>query len=148
MEISYKGASMEDIDVLYEANIKLIKDYEDTSKIDLARVLMWVRNKIESNINQYNSVYYGDTKVGYFRLYKEDDKYELDDLYILEKYRGLGIGSSVLNHVDGICRYNGKDVFLYVFIKNKRATDLYLRHGYKIVENIRDSRYIMVKTFK
>lgn len=148
MDISYKDASIEDINVIYEANRKLIKDYEDISKIDLDKVLLWVRNKIKSNIGQYKSVYYENQKVGYFRLYEADNKYELDDLYIFEKYRGLGIGSIVLKYVDKLCIYNNKDIFLYVFIKNKRAVDLYLRNGYRVSQNIKDSRYIMTKKFK
>lgn len=148
MDISYKDASIEDINVIYEANRKLIKDYEDISKIDLDKVLLWVRNKIKRNIGQYKSVYYENQKVGYFRLYEADNKYELDDLYIFEKYRGLGIGSIVLKYVDKLCIYNNKDIFLYVFIKNKRAVDLYLRNGYRVSQNIKDSRYIMTKKFK
>ncbi len=45
-----------------------------------------------------------------------------------------------------VSKEKNKDIFLYVFVKNKGAVNLYLRNGYKIVENIHDSRYIMKKS--
>jgi hypothetical protein len=39
----------------------------------VSKVLGWVREKIESSIEQYVVIYADDRKVGYYHFYKNDD---------------------------------------------------------------------------
>jgi ribosomal protein S18 acetylase RimI-like enzyme len=55
-------------------------------------------------------------------------------LYLLERYRGQGIGSQVLHGVQKSATARGKPVTLRVLKVNKRAQALYAKHGFKVTE--------------
>ena len=55
-------------------------------------------------------------------------------LYLLETYRGQGIGSQVLQDVQKRATAQGKPVTLRVLRVNKRARELYAKHGFKVTE--------------
>lgn len=143
MEIAFDHATYEDIEMLFSLNKRLIEEYETNLKLDFEKIYSWVRRKLENNIESYQCIYLDGTKVGYFYLHNDGEKLELDDLYIFDEFQGRGIGTKVLDFVASVAKERNKEVFLYVFAKNRGAINLYLRNGYKIMENIDDSRYIM-----
>lgn len=145
MEITFKNATEEDKDKIFELNKNLIEKYETNLELDFQKIFTWIKKKIQNNIESYMCIYIKGVKVGYFYLHTYGEKLELDDLYIFKEFQGRGIGTEVLKYVDLVSKEKNKDIFLYVFVKNKGAVNLYLRNGYKIVQNIHDSRYIMEK---
>lgn len=141
MELTFVQAEMEDAERIYGLCCQLILDYETPGSIDLEKVLGWVRNKIESRIREYTTIYANGEKAGYFRFCKKDDgEFEIDDLYIFPEFQNRGIGSEVIRRC---CASVGEPVMLYVFIRNQRAVSLYRRMGFEVVQTIKDSRYIM-----
>ncbi|WP_102401785.1 GNAT family N-acetyltransferase [Haloimpatiens massiliensis] len=146
MEITFKNATEEDKDKIFELNKNLIEKYETNFQLDFQKIFTWIKKKIQNNIESYMCIYIKGVKVGYFYLHTDGEKLELDDLYIFKEFQGRGIGTEVLKYIDLVSKDKNKDIFLYVFVKNKGAVNLYLRNGYKIVENIHDSRYIMEKS--
>lgn len=144
MKITYKKATPDDIERLYQLNKSLIDAYESIATIDYDRVLRWVRKKIETCIDEYTAVYADDIKAGYYHFYKNDDEeYEIDDLYIFSEFQNQGIGSSI---IEKCCGSVNETVMLYVFIKNEGAIALYKKFGFEIVQTIGSSRYIMQKS--
>lgn len=143
MEITFKSAASSDVDRIFELNKKLINDYETNLNLDFDKIFDWVRRKIENNIEGYKCIYFNGTKAGYFFLHNEGEKLELDDLFVFEEFQGRGIGTKVLEYTHLIAMEQNKDVFLYVFIKNHRAVNLYIRNGFEIVENVHGSRHVM-----
>ncbi len=138
--ITYTQAGMEDIPVIFHQCKALIDSYEDVSNIHYEKVLQWVWQKIEDNISQYTKLLCQGETVGYYRLHIQDGEAELDDFYILAPYRGLGIGTTVLNR----CIAETKvPVFLYVFQKNLGAIRFYSRFGFEPVENVGKTRAIL-----
>jgi len=103
----------------------------------------WVysqHKKIETNIQEYQRVIVDDEVAGYYRFYQDGDKMELDDLYVFPEYRNQQIGTRV---IDKCLAETDLPVYLYVFIKNTKAVALYERLGFRVIETIKDSRYIM-----
>lgn len=143
MELTFKNATDNDINRIFELNKKLIEDYETDLNLDFEKIFVWVKKKIENNIKSYQCIYLGRIKAGYFYLHNDGDKLELDDFFIFDEFQRKGIGTKILEYVDSIAKEKNKDVFLYVFKKNQGAINLYLKNGYRIIENIADSRYIM-----
>lgn len=144
MELLFKPASIDDIEAIYLLCKNLIDKYEDKSVIDYQKVLLWVKNKIENSIYEYQQIYYQGNRAGYVHCFiNEDGIYEIDDLYVFDEFQNKTIGTTVIKH---ICEKCDHDVMLYVFIKNKRAVSLYSRLGFEIVKTINNSRYIMVKS--
>ncbi|MDD3921247.1 MAG: GNAT family N-acetyltransferase [Eubacteriales bacterium] len=139
-DIQYKPADDTDIEPVFEFSKALIEAYENTEAIDYPKALLWVRKKIETHIREYCCVYLGEKKIGYYYFHQSDGKMELDDLYILPQYRGMGIGTEILQKC---LAETNLPVFLYVFVNNQRAVALYKRLGFRVTEQIKDSRYLM-----
>ena len=134
MELLFKPASIDDIEAIYLLCKNLIDKYEDKSVIDYQKVLLWVKNKIEKSIYQYQLIYY-------YGIMKSNGSMLTD--IIFDEFQNKTIGTTVIKQ---ICEKCDQDVMLYVFIKNKRAVSLYSRLGFEIVKTINNSRYIMVKS--
>ena len=140
MKLKYEAADARDAETLYAFNKELIDTYEDTDKIEYDKVLLWVRKKIEKNINEYTRVTLDGKTVGYFYFHKADGENEIDDLYVLPEYRGRGIGTEIINKC---IKESDTPIFLWVFVKNTGALALYTKMGFKIEGKVRETRYIM-----
>lgn len=139
-DIFFRKATFEDTDSIFLANKKLIDDYENISQIDYEKVLDWVHKKIQTNIDEYTILMHRDDIAGFFRLSVRPDVNELDDLYLFEQYRNQGLGTYLIRRC---IEQSDKNLILYVFIKNQAAIKLYQRLGFKIIQNIKNSRYLM-----
>lgn len=133
--INFKQATIEDIDVIYELSKDLIFKYEKQGNLDY--ILKWMYTKIKSYIEEYQVIYQNNFKVGYFRLFMQDEYKELDDFYIFEEFRNQGIGTEVLNQ---ICK---EPMQLYAFNENIKAIALYERFGFRIIKDLNNGRSIM-----
>ena len=140
MELQFASAKECDIERIYDSNKELIEAYEDVENIDYDKVLQWVLKKIKTRIDEYVAVFLDGRKVGYYHFYPSEGKMELDDLYIFPEFRSKGIGSAIIQKC---MEESDSTIFLYVFAKNVHAIALYEKLGFKIVKNIRDTRYIM-----
>lgn len=138
--LTYHSASAADVETVYAMSKALIDTYEDIASIAYEKGLAWVRRKITDNIGEYTRVCMAGETVGYYRLHEEAGETELDDLYILPKYRGRGIGTVVLQK----CLAEVKTpVFLYVFKENLGAIRLYTRMGFVHVQDVGQTRMIL-----
>ena len=141
MKTTYNKATTSDIEHIYHLCKQLIDKYENIDSIDYEKVLLWVRKKLESSIDEYTTIYSDGKKAGYYHFYKnEDGEYELDDLYIFEEFQSRGIGSAVIKKC---CSLVDSPVMFYVFIRNERAIALYKRLGFEVIKTVGNSRYIM-----
>ena len=141
MNLSYQKATADDIGPIFELCQKLILDYEDLRAIDPEKVLRWVRRKIEQSIDGYTAIFADGVKAGYYHFFRnEDQKLELDDLYIFPEFQNQGIGTAAVKRC---CASAQEPVMLYVFVRNTGAVALYKRLGFEIAESVGDTRYIM-----
>ena len=145
--LCFRPADAADLDVLFEMNRTLIEQYEDLGSIDLSRVLLWVRRKLEEKLPEYRAVFRNDEKVGYFRLFETDEgALEIDDLYILSPFRGQGVGTEIIRHCIAESERLQKPLMLYVFTRNIRAAALYERMGFVPSSIVSPTRQIMVRS--
>ena len=143
MNITFKPADNSDIETVYLLSKDLIDRYENIENINYDMVLNWIKDKINKSINEYASVYLDDKKCGYYHFCRnEDGKLEIDDLYIFPAYQKRGTGTYVIK---SLLNSANEPVMLYVFSKNEKAVSLYKRLGFRIIRNIKVSRYIMEK---
>ena len=139
-ELTYQAATLEDAPAIFRLCKDLIDTYENKNLIDYDRVLAWVREKISANISSYTSVYEAGQKVAYYCLCRQDDQWELDDLYVLPQFQNRGIGSQILKKC--VNEINAP-IYLYVFSKNLGAIRLYERYGFSAVQKVSETRQIM-----
>lgn len=144
MLLTYQPADVSDLEALFAFNKKLIDQYEDLSQIPYQKVLAWVRQKLEQQIQEYTCIFADGQKAGYYHFSPTDSNtMELDDLYLFPAFRGHGIGTAVIQKC---CAETSQPIMLYVFQKNTGAIALYQRMGFQIqctTQNVSSTRYIM-----
>ncbi|KAE8735441.1 N-alpha-acetyltransferase 50 [Hibiscus syriacus] len=108
---------------------------------------------------RYNEKYYADalasgdlTKLAYYsdicvgsivcRLEKKESRSVrayIMTLGVLAPYRGLGIGTRLLNHVIDLClKQNIQEIYLHVQTNNDDAVNFYKKFGFEITETIKN----------
>lgn len=137
MNLEYGNATVGDIPVIFAQAKALVDSYEDVSAIDYGQVMDWMKRKISKLVESYTRVCRNGAICAYYRLTEDG---ELDDLYVLPPFRGQGIGSAILERCIG---ESDKNLWLYVFTKNKRAMALYRRFGFRVTEAVGSTRAIM-----
>ncbi|KAG8496950.1 hypothetical protein CXB51_008177 [Gossypium anomalum] len=91
-----------------------------------------------------NSAYYSDICVGSIacRLEKKEGgaiRVYIMTLGVLAPYRGLGIGTRLLNHVLDLClKQNIQEIYLHVQTNNDDAINFYKKFGFEITETIKN----------
>ncbi|XP_009767869.1 uncharacterized protein [Nicotiana sylvestris] len=94
--------------------------------------------------NFYLKTYYSDICVGSVacRLEKKEGgavRIYIMTLGVLAPYRGLGIGTKLLNHVLDLCtKQNIKDIYLHVQTSNEDAINFYKKFGFEVTDTIQN----------
>lgn len=68
MLLTYQPADASDLDALFAFNKELIDQYEDLSQIPYQKVLAWVRQKLEQQIQEYTCIFADGKKAGYYHF--------------------------------------------------------------------------------
>lgn len=140
MILEFEKGKEEDLDLLFRLNKDLIDRYEDIAAIDYPRVLNWVRENLRENLPHITTVTADGQRAAFFCLCPEEDKWELDSLFVLDSFQNRGIGSAVL---DRCIRESDGKLRLFVFRGNTGALRLYCRKGFRISREVGKTRYIL-----
>ena len=134
IEYSLKQATKKDIELLIKYKLSTILDYaKDLSKNELTKIKNYVSNNVPKEINDYKLVVVNDNVVGSILVSNYEYGILLDEIYLEENYRNLGIGSDLINN---------KIVYLWVYKDNIKALNLYKKLGFHILEET-ETRYKM-----
>ena len=99
-----------------------------------------IENQIKNENYNYFLLNYENKNVGYLGIQKLNEKLILSKLYILKSFRGLRIGKTALEYVNGFATDNEiKRIELIVNQQNQNTIDIYLKNDFKIVESIINS---------
>lgn len=110
-----------------------IKHYRSA---DVESVLLFYANTTYRNISSVDAkdvivaAYYGNEKIGLYRLCKEENICVLRGFYMLEPYRGNGIGSMMLETLNEVAK--GKNIYLTCI---KQRNSFYAKTGFNIALN-------------
>ena len=125
--------------------ISMVKDFYDSEAV-LDNIPM------ENILNTYNEIVSSSPYVKAYLIEEEEETagYGLisltysneagglvvwiEELYIIEKFRGLGLGSKFLNFIETKFSGEAKRFRLEISKTNKSAQRLYLREGYRPLE--------------
>lgn len=132
-------ATNKDIDILIKYKLASILDYafniDDEEK---NKIINYVKSNIPKQIDDYRLICVDKKIVGCLLLTSKDDGILLDEIYLEEEYRRLGIGSNIIKNI-----MNQENIiYLWVYKENKKAFNLYQRLGFKKIEET-DSRFYM-----
>jgi len=140
MNIVYKKADQSDKKEIFNMFCEMVASYENLEKRNFNAIKNFELEKLDSLIEEYDCFYFNNEKVGYVLFSEDGNKMEIDDFYILPKFRNLGIGSEVLKH---LISKTEKSIFLYTFIKNIGAIRFYQKFGFKLKEKVDETRVIL-----
>ena len=128
-----------DISKLIEYKLKSIFDYaENLSLEEINQINDYVKSNVPKELNNYKVICIDDKKVGCLLITNKDDGVLLDEIYLEEKYRNKGIGTSIIKEI--LSNYN--IVYLWVYKLNIKALSLYKKLGFKIINETK-TRYYM-----
>ena len=139
MKYRLVNATKRDILKLIEYKLESIFDYaENLSLEEINQINDYVKSNVTKELNNYKVICIDDKKVGCLLITNKDDGVLLDEIYLEEKYRNKGIGTSIIKEI--LSNYN--IVYLWVYKLNIKALSLYKKLGFKIINETK-TRYYM-----
>ena len=139
MNYKLMKANIDDVSILIDYKLKNIFDYaESLSLEEIKQINNYVKSNVPKEIDDYRVICINDKKIGCLLVVNKDDGVLLDEIYLEEKYRNKGIGTSIIKKI--LSNYN--IVYLWVYKLNTRALSLYKKLGFKIIDET-ETRYYM-----
>ena len=132
-------ANIDDVSILIDYKLKNIFDYaENLSLEEIKQINNYVKSNVPKEIDDYRVICINDKKIGCLLVVNKDDGVLLNEIYLEEKYRNKGIGTSIIKKI--LSSYN--IVYLWGYKLNTRAISLYKKLGFKIIDET-ETRYYM-----
>jgi ribosomal protein S18 acetylase RimI-like enzyme len=148
MELTYTKCSLTDLQQLRQISEQTFvtafeKDNDPNdfkNYIENAFALERIKEELSNADSDFFFVYSNNEILGYFKLnvgvaqsdIKQDDSIELERIYVLVEYQGLGVGEVFLNHIKNVAlKRKKKMLWLGVWEQNIRAIKFYERQGFR-----------------
>lgn len=97
MNYKLMKADIDDVSTLIDYKLKNIFDYaENLSLEEIKQINNYVKSNVPKQIDDYKVICINDKKIGCLLVINKDDGVLLDEIYLEEKYRNKGIGTSII----------------------------------------------------
>ncbi len=135
----FKNGSLNDLDELQrisqtayiEAFFYLLNKNDAKEYIMSKYCLDNLKKEIEDMSNHFLLFYADDKAVGYIKYILKPSSLEIDRLYMLKNFKGMGIGSKFMNKAEDVAKLNEKKALtLGVLEINKPAISFYNKRGF------------------
>lgn len=135
-----ENSSIEDIDRIKYYKLKSIVDYaKNLSDEEMNKIDAYIQSNVPKQLKDYKNIKYNDKVIGCLLVSNDKNKILLDEIYLEKEYRNKGIGTSIIKK---IINSSNKSVVLWVYKNNTNALNLYLKLGFKVIDET-DTRYNM-----
>ena len=132
-------ASKKDIPRLIQYKKDIIYMYsKGLSGEEKENINEYVINSVNKTFKDYYNIIIDDKIIGSVCIRDLENAKLLDEIYLEKEFRNKGIGTDIIRKIIE----NNKNVYLWVYKKNKKAVLLYKRLGFTIEEET-ESRYYM-----
>ena len=116
------NAKKQNISLLVKYKLETIFEYAvDIDKNEESKIINYVNTEVPQLLKDYKLIVVDSNIVGCLLIVTYEDGIMLDEIYLEENYRGLGIGSAIINNL--IKKQNL--IYLWVYKKNDKAIKLY-----------------------
>ena len=132
-------ASKKDIPRLIQYKKDIIYMYsKDLAEDERNKIDEYVINSVNETFKDYYNIIIDDKIIGSVCIKELENAKLLDEIYLEKEFRNKGIGTDIFRKIIE----NNKNIYLWVYKKNKKAVLLYKRLGFTIEEET-ESRYYM-----
>lgn len=139
MEYKLIDAKEKDIEILVRYKLQTILDYaHNINDKEKEKINNYVNSEIPKKLFNYKLIIVDGNIVGSFLIDKYKDGILLDEIFLEDKFRNLGIGSNIIYKT----LLKNKIVYLWVYKENIKAINLYKKLGFLILEET-ETRYFM-----
>ena len=139
MKYSLVDASIDDIDYLKQAKSNIIYTYANNLKEEEKNEINnYIDTSIPKELKEYKIILFNNKTIGCLLIKKQNNGVLLDEIYLEESYRSLGIGTEIIKNILDI----NNIVYLWVYKENEKAVSLYKRLSFIIIDET-ESRYYM-----
>ena len=139
MKYSLVDASIDYINYLKQAKSNIIYTYANNlTEEEKIKINNYIDTSIPKELKEYKIILFNNKAIGCLLIKKQDDGVLLDEIYLEESYRSLGIGTEIIKNILDI----NNIVYLWVYKENKKAVSLYKRLSFIIIDET-ESRYYM-----
>lgn len=139
MNYKLEKATINDVSKLIDYKLKNIFEYAGNLPNDeIIRIKEYVEKHIPIQLENYEIIYINNENAGCLLVESKNDGVLLDEIYLEENYRNIGIGTDIIKKI--ISRND--IIYLWVYKLNIRAVSLYKKLGFKITEET-ETRYFM-----
>lgn len=139
MKYSLVDASIDDIDYLKQAKSNIIYTYANNlTEEEKIKINNYIDTSIPKELKEYKIILFNNKAIGCLLIKKQNNGVLLDEIYLEESYRSLGIGTEIIKNILDI----NNIVYLWVYKENKKAVSLYKRLSFIIIDET-ESRYYM-----
>lgn len=139
MKYSLVDASIDDIDYLKQAKSNIIYTYANNlTEEEKNEINNYIDTSIPKELKEYKIILFNNKTIGCLLIKKQNNGVLLDEIYLEESYRSLGIGTEIIKNILDI----NNIVYLWVYKENKKAVSLYKRLSFIIIDET-ESRYYM-----
>lgn len=134
-----ENATVDDLNLLIKYKLNSIFYYaKDLDQEENTKINNYVNSHIPEQIDDYKIIKSDNKIIGCLLLEKYLDGVILDEIFIEEEFRNKGIGTQLISNILA----NNSIVYLWVYKSNIKATKLYEKLGFSVIENT-ESRYFM-----
>ena len=142
MKYELKAASLNDKKILYDYKTLSILDFDSMDKKEKKKVSDYIINFIDNHINDYKLIIIENKTIGCYCSYIKEDCIFLDEIYIEEAYRNLGMGTDLIKKEIENAKSKKMNIELWVYKENIKAINLYKRLNF-VINTETENRYLM-----
>ena len=129
----------DDLDLIIEAELYTTSAAYDTEELPQEIEDETIQDSKDS-LEHTRIITYDNKAIGILQAYELEGYWYIGEIYLVEEYRGQGIGKEVLEYE--INNHRDMTICLNVYKNNTHAIELYKSLGFEITEDS-DGRYIM-----
>lgn len=147
MKYKTRPATKDDLSLIYKITELSMREYFEKTlgpwKEEIQKKV--IRQSFDPHVQEI--VLYKNHEAGLLAILEIDDHIQLEKIYLLPKYRGIGLGSKIIEDIKQQANIMDKAVKLRVLESNHSAKRFYEKLGFVVIEASKDRYFMEFKSY-